>query len=85
MNPIITEIVGIIASLFIIIAFTTKGEKKIRIIDSMGALIFIIYGFLIHSISVSLLNSVALLVNIYHVIKMCKEEKRSLADNKNEL
>ena len=66
------ELIGIIASVFIIIGFMFKGEKLIRIINCIGAFIFVIYGVLIHSLSVSLLNSVSIIVNIIQLKKMGK-------------
>lgn len=38
------ERIGIAGTLFIILAFTMNGERKIRIFDLIGALLFIIYG-----------------------------------------
>jgi len=64
-----TEILGILATLFIVIAFCMNNKKWIRILDSIVALLFVIYGILISSFSVSLLNGIVILVNIYKLIK----------------
>lgn len=64
-----TEILGIIATLFIILAFTLDDKNNIRKIDIIGAILFIIYGILINSISVTLLNSILLIINIYKLYK----------------
>lgn len=62
------EVIGTIASLFIVFAFICRGETKIRIIDSIGAFIFIVYGILIHSFSVAFLNTITFGINIYYLI-----------------
>lgn len=63
------EILGIIATLFIVIAFTMNSKKLIRIFDTIGAILFIIYGILIGSLSVWLLNGILVIINIYKLIK----------------
>ena len=50
------EIIGIVATLFILAAFSLNDKKLIRLVDSMGAVLFVIYGILINSLSVWLLN-----------------------------
>lgn len=64
------EVIGIIATLFIILAFLNKDVKKIRIFDIVGALLFILYGLLIKSFSTVLLNLVLTGVNIYQLYKL---------------
>jgi hypothetical protein len=71
MNWII-ETIGIIATLIIIVAFLMKGELKIRVIDTVGAVIFIGYGVLISSLSVILLNVVLVFIQLYHINKLTK-------------
>ena len=63
------EILGIVATLFILAAFSLNDKKAIRIVDSIGAILFVIYGILIGSISVWLLNGCLILINTYKVIK----------------
>ena len=46
-----------------------KGERKIRLINIVGATLFIGYGILINSISVTLLNTGLVLVHIYFLRK----------------
>lgn len=66
------EILGIIATIFIILAFINKDIIKIRIFDIIGAILFIIYGILIKSFSTILLNCILTGVNIYHLYQLKK-------------
>ena len=67
------ELLGIIASLFIIAAFIFKDIKIIRILDAVGALLYVLYGILIHSFSNVSLNGFLVIIQIYHLIKLNKK------------
>ena len=59
------EIIGIAGTLVILIGFLSDREKIIRGFDMAGAILFIIYGAMIGSLSTILLNSVLVLVHTY--------------------
>lgn len=61
------EIIGIIATLFILLAFSLNDKKLIRLVDSIGAALFVIYGILINSLSVWLLNICLIIINLYKI------------------
>lgn len=67
------ELLGIVASLFVISAFLFKNVKIIRLLDAVGALLYVIYGILIHSYANILLNTVLIAVQIYHLHKLNKK------------
>lgn len=46
------ELIGTLASIIVLISFIARGENKIRIINIIGALVFVIYGLLINAFSV---------------------------------
>ena len=66
------EIIGVIASVIVLLSFTANGEKKIRMINIIGALLFVIYGVLINAFSVWFLNGALLLVHINKLLKINK-------------
>lgn len=72
MIKMLVEILGIVASLFVISAFLFKNVKVIRLLDAVGALLYVIYGILIHSYANILLNTVLIVVQIYHLYKLNK-------------
>lgn len=69
------EILGIVASLFIILAFLFKDIRIIRILDCVGATLYVIYGILIHSWANIFLNTILILIQIYRLIEL-KRNKR---------
>ena len=79
----VVELIGIIATIFIVVAFSMDGEKKIRILDLVGAVLFVIYGLLIKSFSTCLLNLILVGVQIYKLVKLQEtiDEERSEIDN----
>lgn len=69
------EIVGIIASVLIMTSFLTKGEKAIRAFNMIGSAIFILYGVLLGSFSIVILNLMSIIINARRIYKLNKEEK----------
>ena len=66
-----TEIIGYIASAIVLISFLMKNIIKLRIINTIGCLIFIVYGVLLNfSIPIIITNSVIVGINVYFLIKM---------------
>lgn len=68
------ELIGIIATGVVVVSFLFTGETKIRVLNILGAIIFVVYGVLINSISVWLLNGVLIVVHCY---KLCQNRGRS--------
>lgn len=63
------EIIGTIASTIVLISFLCKSERKIRTINIVGCILFVIYGILIGSFSVWFLNGALILIHVYKLIK----------------
>ena len=63
------ELLGLLATLFIVLAFCNNDKKLIRLFDSIGALLFVIYGLITGALSVWILNAILIIVNAYKIIK----------------
>ena len=71
----ITEWVGYAASLVLIISFLMKNMSTLRIINSFGEILFIIYGFLLQtSWPIIITNTFILGANIYYLAFKTKQE-----------
>lgn len=72
-----TEYVGYLASLMVLLSFTMKDIKKLRLVNMSGCILFIIYGFLMPSFRIGLpiiiANVAILIVNIYYLVKPSKQ------------
>lgn len=71
----IYEWIGIAGSILIIIAFLNKDERTIRILDAVGALLFVIYGGLTQTWSTMTLNAVLIVVQIVRLIRIRRERR----------
>ena len=70
------EFLGIAATLIVLASFVAKKNLHIRIINAAGAVLFIIYGLGINSLSVTLLNAALVLVHTVRIIEHLEEEER---------
>ena len=59
-----TEIIGIIATTLIAMSFLSNNLKTIRILNTVGSIIMIIYGYLLNAYSTIILNTIVILINI---------------------
>lgn len=64
------ELVGIIAGLIVLGSFLLKEQKRIRIVNAIGSVVFVVYGILITSYATIFLNGVMVLVQIVYLLKM---------------
>lgn len=66
----LTEWIGYLASLALMISFLMKNISTLRIINSIGALLFVVYGvMLVTSWPIIITNTFILGVNIFYLLK----------------
>ena len=63
------EIIGVLATLFLVASFACNGEKKIRFVNSIGAILFVVYGLMINAWSTAVSNLIILFLNIFKMSK----------------
>lgn len=63
------EALGIIATIFVLLSFLFRAEKKIRIVNIIGAALFVAYGILMGALSVWLLNTLLIIIHIYFLLR----------------
>ncbi|MBT8245467.1 MAG: uroporphyrinogen decarboxylase [Winogradskyella sp.] len=72
-----TEYVGYLASFMVLLSFTMKDVKKLRLVNMLGCLLFIAYGFLMPSLRIGLpiiiANFAILVLNIYYLLRPSKQ------------
>jgi uncharacterized protein with PQ loop repeat len=70
----LTEIIGYLASIVVLISFLMKDILKLRIVNFIGCGLFVAYGIMLHySIPIILTNSVIMIIHIYYLSKMKKK------------
>ena len=77
-----TEIIGIIASIILIVAmsFRSTAPKKnilMRAINIVGSILFVVYGFLIPAYSTAGLNLAIIIINNIYIILEWRQIKNA--------
>jgi len=71
-----TEYIGYLASFMVLLSFTMKDVKKLRIINMSGCILFILYGFLLPTLRIGMpiiiANTAIFGVNLYYLLKKKK-------------
>lgn len=71
-NSQIVEYIGYAASVLILLSLLMSSAKKLRIINLAGGITYTIYGYLIDSYPIMIMNFLISCVNIYYLLKMYK-------------
>ena len=66
---------GYFASILIAISFVMKSINKLRLVNIIGALCFVIYSVIIHAWPVAFINLFTVCINVYHIRNRNKESK----------
>ena len=69
MKKLLIELVGILAGLLVLGSFLFKDQVKIRTVNAVGSVVFVVYGILITSYATIFLNAVMIIVQIHYLYK----------------
>ena len=79
------EWLGMVASAFILISFLTSNQIKTRIINSVGCVVFVVYGLILPAYSTAFMNAAMLVVHVVfltkYFIKRHKEKSATREEN----
>jgi hypothetical protein len=67
------EWVGYLASILIAISITISSNIYFRILNLAGSICFMIYGILIRSFPVAIINLYGIGINLFHLIRRRKK------------
>ena len=71
-NQLLLEFIGYAASLLIAISLMMRSLIRLRILNGIGAVVFVIYGLLIKAYPVAFLNGIIVGIDITYLIQMLK-------------
>lgn len=71
------EIIGIVASVLVLVSFLMKDILIIRLINITGSIVFIVYGVLIHAFATWFVNAALMVVHIFYIIKELREKRKN--------
>lgn len=64
------EWVGYSASALIVISLIMTSVVKLRVLNTAGCVLFVVYGFIIGAYPVAISNLMIVLINLYHLYKL---------------
>lgn len=68
------ELIGLLATSLVFVSFMFTDIKKVRYVNIVGCILFVVYGLLIHALSVWILNGGCLLLHIYKIHQLNKSK-----------
>lgn len=71
----VVELLGVAATFLIFVSLTQTNTIRLRAINTVGSIVFVVYGVLIGAFSVYLLNGVCAIVNVYKIVKELRGQK----------
>lgn len=77
MTQEIINYIGYAASFFVVLSFILKDLRKVRIINLIGCVLFVIYGYFADLMPVIIPNMILFFIQTYHLLKTPKSESIS--------
>ncbi len=73
-SELLYELIGYLASVLIAISLLMRSVFRLRLINLIGAVCFVIYGFLIAAYPIAAVNAVIIGINLYYLREMRQAE-----------
>ncbi|MDP5077612.1 MAG: YgjV family protein [Nonlabens sp.] len=67
MGLTLLDFIGYLASFILLLSFTRKNVRHLRIINTLGCILFVIYGAMLSSWPVMITNVSIVLINLYYL------------------
>ena len=74
-NQMILELVGYFASLLVLVSLLMTSVVKLRVINTVGSLIFAVYALFIRSYPTAVMNFCLVGINIFYLVRMARTER----------
>ena len=74
------EWLGLLASAFILVSFLTTNQTKTRLINMVGCVIFVVYGFILPADSTAFMNGALFIVHIVYLTKDYLKSKKEKSE-----
>lgn len=74
-NSMMIEMIGYLGSALVLVSFLMASVVKLRVINSVGGLIFAVYALLIHSYPTALMNFCLVGINLYYLRRLRQQDR----------
>ena len=72
-SKMIIEAVGYLGSFLVLVSFLMVSVFKLRVVNSIGSIIFTVYALIIKSYPTAIMNMCLVLINVYYLVKMSRK------------
>ena len=70
------EILGYLATAIVIFSFTIRNLKWLRIVNTIGCFLFIVYGLFLLNMPIIITNAAIMIINLYQISETLKKVKK---------
>ena len=74
-KEMIWELIGYLGSLLVVVSLLMSSVIKLRIINTIGSLIFCVYAMVIRSYPTAVMNAALVLINLWFLFKLINKDK----------
>ena len=74
-SSMMIEMVGYLGSVLVLVSFLMASVVKLRVINSVGGLIFAVYALLIRSYPTALMNFCLVGINLYYLARLRRPDR----------
>ena len=67
------EILGYVATAIVIFSFTIRNLKWLRIVNTIGCFLFIVYGLFLLNMPIIITNAAIMIINSYQISETLKK------------
>ncbi len=75
----IIEMVGYLGSFLVLVSFLMVSVVKLRIVNTVGSLIFMIYALIIKSYPTAIMNFFLVLINLHFLYRLNKKDEKEFS------
>ena len=72
----IIELVGYVGSALVLVSFLMTSVLKLRVVNSIGSLIFMVYALIIHSYPTAIMNFCLVIINLHFLYKIMRTQHK---------
>lgn len=73
----LTELIGYLASAFVLLSFLMKEITTLRYVNIVGCSFFILYGSMIFSLPIVITNVAIVCVNVFYLVKTKRASRKA--------
>lgn len=82
-TAMLIEVFGYVGSALVVVSMLMSSVVKLRLINTVGSSISLIYAFIVGAVPLALMNACLIVINIYNLVKLFKSENSyDLVDSK---